>query len=107
MIKNFLLINENFLQKIASVDNHEVPIRQSLHASVEDLANSSPFVSQGYCHQTNNIYVGRKDILQKLLNNPQAMIWGGRRIGKTSVLHALENALNSCLLYTSPSPRDS
>jgi hypothetical protein len=93
--KNFLLINEEFLNKIVAVDNHEVPVRQALHASVMDLANSSPFVSQGYCHQTNNIYVGRKDILQKLLNNPQAMIWGGRRIGKTSVLHALENSLNS------------
>jgi hypothetical protein len=92
--KNFLLINEGFLNKIAAVDNHEVPVRQALHASVIDLANSSPFVSQGYCHQTNNIYVGRKDILQKLLINPQAMIWGGRRIGKTSVLHALENSLN-------------
>ncbi len=92
--KNFLLINEEFLHKIAAEDNHEVPLRQALHASVLDLANSSPFVSQGYCHQSNNIYVGRKDILQKLLNNPQAMIWGGRRIGKTSVLHALENALN-------------
>ena len=92
--KNFLLINEEFLHKMASEENHEIPLRQSLHASVLDLANSSPFVSQGYCHQSNNIYVGRKDILQKLLNNPQAMIWGGRRIGKTSVLHALESALN-------------
>lgn len=92
--KNFLLINEAFLNKVSAVDKHEVPVRQALHASVMDLANSSPFVSQGYCHQSNNIYVGRKDILQKLLNNPQAMIWGGRRIGKTSVLHALENALN-------------
>lgn len=92
--KNFLLIDEMLLIKICCSDKHEVPIRQALHASVIDLANSSPFVAQGYCHQANNIYVGRKDILQKLLNNPQAMIWGGRRIGKTSVLHALESALN-------------
>ena len=91
--KNFLLVDEQFLYSICIHDRHEVPIRQALHASVTDLANSSPFVAQGYCHQANNIYVGRKDALQKLLNNPQAMIWGGRRIGKTSVLHALENAL--------------
>lgn len=91
--KNFLLVDEQFLYTICAHEKHEVPIRQALHASVTDLANSSPFVAQGYCHQANNIYVGRKDALQKLLNNPQAMIWGGRRIGKTSVLHALENAL--------------
>jgi len=91
--KNFLLIDESFLYQICLVEKHDVPVRQALHASVTDLASSSPFVAQGYCHQSNNIYVGRKDILQKLQNNPQAMIWGGRRIGKTSVLHALESAL--------------
>lgn len=92
--KNFILVDEAFLYKVAAAERHDTPLRQALHVSVSDLANSSPFVSQGYCHQYNNIYVGRKDILQKLLNNPQAMIWGGRRIGKTSVLHALENALS-------------
>lgn len=91
--KNFLLIDESFLYQICLVEKHDVPVRQALHASVTDLANSSPFVAQGYCHQSNNIYVGRKDILQKLQNNPQAMIWGGRRIGKTSVLHAIESTL--------------
>jgi hypothetical protein len=91
--KNFLLVDESFLYQLSLVEKHDVPVRQALHASVTNLASSSPFVAQGYCHQSNNIYVGRKDILQKLLNTPQAMIWGGRRIGKTSVLHALENVL--------------
>ncbi len=91
--KNFLLVDESFLYQICLAEKHDVPVRQALHASVTDLASSSPFVAQGYCHQSNNIYVGRKDILQKLLNTPQAMIWGGRRIGKTSVLHALKNTL--------------
>lgn len=93
--KDFLIVDENLLYRISSLDKHDVPVRQALHLSVTDLANSSPFVAQGYCHQTNNIYVGRKDILSKLLNTPQAMIWGGRRIGKTSVLHALESALGN------------
>ncbi|WP_027469537.1 ATP-binding protein [Deefgea rivuli] len=92
--KNFLLIDINFLYRICLIDKHDVPVRQALHASVTDLANSSPFVAQGYCHQNNNIYVGRKETLQKILNTPQAMIWGGRRIGKTSVLHALQNTLS-------------
>ena len=93
--KNFVIIGERFLDQLSIVDKHDVPVRQALHSSVSDLASSSPFVAQGYCHQRNNIYVGRKDILQKILNTPQAMIWGGRRIGKTSVLHALENALGN------------
>lgn len=91
--KNFLLVDEEFLCRVSLSEKHEVPLRQALHASVTDLANSSPFVAQGYCHQNNNIYVGRTEVLQELLNTPQAMIWGGRRIGKTSVLHALENSL--------------
>ncbi len=91
--RDFLLVDEDFLYRVTETEKHDVPVRQALHGAVTDLANSSPFVAQGYCHQSNNIYVGRKDILQKLLNTPQAMIWGGRRIGKTSVLHALENSL--------------
>jgi hypothetical protein len=93
--KDFLLLDEEFLFHVSLAEKHEVPVRQALHASVVDLANSSPFVAQGYCHQTNNIYVGRKDVLQKLLITPQSMIWGGRRIGKTSVLHALGNSLRN------------
>lgn len=91
--KNFLLVNKEFLARVMIADKPDVPLRQDLHASVTDLASSSPFVSQGYCHQNNNIYVGRTEILKKLLNNPQSTIWGGRRLGKTSVLHALENTL--------------
>lgn len=91
--KGFLVVDEKMLYKICLVDKHDVPVRQELHSSVADISSSSPFIAQGYCHQTNNIYVGRKDILEKLLNTPQAMIWGGRRIGKTSVLHALGTSL--------------
>lgn len=93
--KDFLIVDDNLLYQIMAIEKHDVPVRQALHLSVADLASSSPFVAQGYCHQSNNIYVGRKDILTKLLNTPQAMIWGGRRIGKTSVLHALEGALSN------------
>lgn len=91
--KNFLLVDDSMLNGICLAEKHDVPLRQALHSSVTDLASSSPFVAQGYCHEKNNIYVGRKDTLQKLLITPHAMIWGGRRIGKTSVLHALESAL--------------
>jgi len=93
--KDFLIVDDSLMDQIMALDKHDVPVRQALHLSVADLASSSPFVAQGYCHQSNNIYVGRKDILTKLLNTPQAMIWGGRRIGKTSVLHALEGALSN------------
>lgn len=91
--KNFLLLNKEFLARVILAEKSDVPLRQYLHSSVTDLASSSPFVSQGYCHQNNNIYVGRTEILQKLLNYQQSTIWGGRRLGKTSVLHALENTL--------------
>ena len=92
--KNFLIADDPFIYGVCMAEKHDVPVRQALHASVTDLVSSSPFVAQGYCHQSNNIYVGRKEILQRLLNTPQAMIWGGRRIGKTSVLHALETVIS-------------
>ena len=91
--KNFLIVDDLFLYKMSLAEKHDVPVRQALHASVKDLSSSSPFTAHGICHQRNNIYVGRKEILNELLNTRQAMIWGGRRIGKTSVLHALKNSL--------------
>ncbi|MGV8898661.1 MAG: hypothetical protein ACOH2B_05355 [Burkholderiaceae bacterium] len=88
-----LVIDDAFLYRICVEDKHDVPVRRGLHGVVADLISSSPFVANGYCHQENNIYVGRTEVIQRLLNHPQAMIWGGRRIGKTSVLHALESTL--------------
>ncbi len=91
--RSVLVIDDGFLNRIAVEENHDVPVRQGLHAVVADLVSASPFVSNGFIHEVDNIYVGRGDVLRRLLNNPQAMIWGGRRIGKTSVLHALESTL--------------
>lgn len=91
--RSVLVIDDAFLYRICVEEKHDVPIRRGLHGVVADLVSSSPFVANGYCHQENNIYVGRSEVIQRLLNHPQAMIWGGRRIGKTSVLHALESTL--------------
>jgi hypothetical protein len=91
--RGFLIGNDEFLVKTSLSEKHDTPLRQGLHSCVYDLSSSSPFVAQGYCHQDNNLYVGRKDLLTKLLNNSSVMIWGGRRIGKTSILHALRNSL--------------
>lgn len=91
--RSILIIDDEFLYKICVEEKHDVPIRRGLHGVVADLVSSSPFIANGYCHQENNIYVGRSEVIQRLLNHPQAMIWGGRRIGKTSVLHALESTL--------------
>lgn len=91
--RSVLVIDDAFLYRICVEEKHEVPVRRGLHGVVADLVSSSPFVANGYCHQENNIYVGRSEVIQRLLNHPQAMIWGGRRIGKTSVLHALESTL--------------
>ena len=91
--RGVLVIDDEFIYRIAAEEKHDVPVRRGLHESVADLISLSPFVSNGYCHEVNNIYVGRGDIIKRLVNSPQAMIWGGRRIGKTSVLHALESIL--------------
>lgn len=91
--RSVLVIDDAFLYRICIEEKHDVPVRRGLHGVVADLVSSSPFVANGYCHQENNIYVGRAEVIQRLLNHPQAMIWGGRRIGKTSVLHVLESTL--------------
>ena len=91
--RGVLVIDDAFLYRVCIEEKHDVPVRRGLHGVVGDLVSSSPFVTNGFCHEVNNIYVGRNEIIQRLLNHPQAMIWGGRRIGKTSVLHALESTL--------------
>jgi hypothetical protein len=91
--RSVLVIDDEFLYRIAIEEKHDVPVRRGLHGAVSDLVSSSPFVANGYCHEVNNIYVGRDDVIRRLQNHPQSMIWGGRRIGKTSVLHALESIL--------------
>lgn len=95
----YILISEPRLADIFPANQaedgarHDIPLRQLLHRSAENLAGTGVFKSEGYVHQQKNIFVGRVRALHQLAQQPASVIWGGRRTGKTSLLHALERRL--------------
>jgi hypothetical protein len=94
-----VLISEAVLKHICAADHgedgkrHDIPLRQLLHRSAENLTVIGLFKSEGYVHEEKNIFVGRVRALQQLVQQPASVIWGGRRTGKTSLLHALRRKL--------------
>ncbi len=95
----FVPIPDAVLAQICAGDHgkdgqrHDIPLRQLLHRSAENLTVIGLFKSEGYVHQQKNLFVGRVRALQQLVQQPASVIWGGRRTGKTSLLHALQRRL--------------
>ncbi len=54
---------------------------------------SSPFLFSGVIHAENQLFAGREDEIQGLLNQPRGSLCGGRRIGKTSLVQAVRMRL--------------
>ncbi len=104
----YLLIGDELLAKISAAQDaegqprHDVPLRQALHQTAEHLTAVGLFKSEGYVHLRKNIFVGRRDALQQLRQQPASVIWGGRRTGKTSLLQALGESLRSSRLSEGP-----
>jgi hypothetical protein len=65
------------------------PIRRMLRFAVS-LKVASPFKSEGYVTEKDGLFVGRADMRALLTGGECFALWGGRRTGKTSLLHAVE-----------------
>lgn len=95
----YLMIGEDLLGRICAAKDqggnprHDIPLRQAIHQAAENLAVIGLFKSDGYVHQHKNLFVGRENALHQLTQQPASVIWGGRRTGKTSLLHALAERL--------------
>lgn len=104
----YLLIGEQLLQKIGAYrdtkgkQRHDVPLRQAIHQAAPHLSSIGPFKSEGYVHSEKNIFVGRRQAIQQLRQQPASVVWGGRRTGKTSLLQALRTSLQSARFADGP-----
>lgn len=105
---SYLIVDEKLLGAMSSsLDKGgelrcDLPLRQALHQTVENLEGVGLFKSEGYVHYRKNIFVGRREALQQLRQQPASVIWGGRRTGKTSLLQALGEALKNSRISEGP-----
>jgi hypothetical protein len=54
-----------------------------------------PYRAEGAVHFENDLFAGRADELETLVNRNGYFLCGGRRTGKTSLMHALKHRLSS------------
>jgi hypothetical protein len=91
----FVLIGREEAQRVSGASVPGAPLRQLLHRGAAKLTDIGLFCTDGVVHSRKNLFVGRESALQKLETEKASAVWGGRRIGKTSLLHALKERLGS------------
>lgn len=92
--RRVLLLEEEPLDVLLRDAEPGRALRQMFLSTVP-LTSVSPFKSDGRVLGDCNIYVGREKPLQLLLNQDHSWISGGRRIGKSSLLHRLAHRLRN------------
>ncbi|MGC4120449.1 MAG: hypothetical protein QM765_38895 [Myxococcales bacterium] len=85
---NVTLVDRALARRILEAPYPWAPLRQAMLRSI-DLEATSPFKSEGHVVESRDIYVGRTDLVRRLEDGRCWAIWGGRRSGKTSLLHHL------------------
>lgn len=91
----FVLIGREEAQRVSGASVPGAPLRQLLHRGAAKLTDIGLFCTDGVVHSRKNLFVGRESALQKLETEKASAVWGGRRMGKTSLLHALKERLGS------------
>jgi len=95
---NFVIIDTSTVASLTTLSDSTSPgvlLRQLLHRNAKKLTHIGLFRTDGFVHRRKNLFVGREEALQQLVQQRASAIWGGRRIGKTSLLHALGERLTS------------
>lgn len=90
---NFLVIDVSAAAAVSRASIPGAPLRQLLHRNAQHLTAIGLFCTDGAVHQRKNLFVGREIAIQRLEQEKASALWGGRRIGKTSLLHALKSRL--------------
>ena len=91
---NIIFCDNKLFDQILRADDPGIILRQNI-IKTKSLTSVDPFVSSGRVLSESNIFVGRKNALEKLYNKNFCWICGGRRIGKTSLLHRFAERLKN------------
>lgn len=91
----FVIIGEEEAKQVSNAKVPGAPLRQLLHRGAARLTDIGLFCTDGAVHHRKNLFVGRESALDRLVTEKASAVWGGRRIGKTSLLHALKERLST------------
>lgn len=90
-----LALSAEDVEALLCADKTDSLVRSRLYRSAGSLSACSPFSSEGYVHTDFGLFVGRRGIIREMAANPQSALWGGRKIGKTSLLQAHAQGLEA------------
>jgi len=92
--KNGLLVimDRPLLEQALAVEFAHKPLRQLLRRRIS-LEDASPFLSTGNLDKDAHLYVPIGKIEGKILNGHSWVVLGGRRSGKSTLLHAVKKTL--------------
>jgi hypothetical protein len=91
---DYCIIDGDLIRQIMRAASPDMAIRQTM-LKAADLQQSSPFRSEGFVDADRDLFAGRKMELGRLLRQGHWYLCGGRRIGKTSLLHAAQASLRT------------
>tara|TARA_Y100001970_G_C14258593_1_gene877614 strand:- start:4283 stop:9826 length:5544 start_codon:yes stop_codon:yes gene_type:complete len=92
---NVLLLNNNSIAKLLKTKRKEDDIHLLIHKLISNynIVEINPFRSNSEVSKDNGIFIGRNIIINELLKPNNYNLYGGRRIGKSSICIELENIL--------------
>lgn len=88
------VLDRGLLLQFLSSKNPRSPLRQAMRRTTS-VELASPFRSEGYVDRNQHLFVQRRHLLTRLSNGACWTIWGGRRSGKTSLLHDVGHELRA------------
>ena len=92
---NVLILNNNSIAKLLKTTKKEDDIHLLIHKLISNynIIQINPFRSNSEVSKNNGIFIGRDIIINELLKPNNYNLYGGRRIGKSSICIELENIL--------------
>lgn len=97
---NYTILDEEMLRKLYDSTREGMPLRRILHRKADDLTTIGLFKCEGVVNKSKNIFVGREQAIIQIAQQSASAVWGGRRIGKTSLLAAVADRLPAYYGFT-------
>ena len=87
-----VLMDRTLLEQTLAAEHAHKPLRQLLRRRIS-LEEATPFLSTGNLDKNAHLYIPIGNIEGKLINGHSWVILGGRRSGKSTLLHAVKEIL--------------